>query len=88
MTAAARSHAETATIARVLPNEMFLVVTESGDEVSVHVSGKSRAAFVRLLPGDRVLVDRSPFDATKGRIVHASEVDRRDAEQSATESDR
>lgn len=58
-----------ATVKRALPNEMFLVETEAGAELAVHVSGKMRNAFVRLLPGDTVFVDASPFDATKGRIV-------------------
>ena len=60
-----------ATVKRALPNELFLVTTETGAELTVHVSGKMRNAFVRLLPGDRVFVDASPFDATKGRIVPA-----------------
>lgn len=58
-----------ATVRRVLPNEMFSVETDQGDEIAVHVSGELRVSVVRLLPGDRVLVDRSPFDTTKGRIV-------------------
>lgn len=62
-----------ATVKRVLPNEMFLVETTCGDEVSVHASGKSRVAVVRLVPGDEVQIERSPFDPTKGRIVQGDE---------------
>ncbi len=76
-----------ATIQRVLPNGMHLVTLDSGDELAVHVSGKMRVRFVRLLPGDRVCVERSPFDATKGRIVHEGDPDR-DSRRSPTETDR
>ena len=58
-----------ATVKRTLPNELFLVETADGHELTVHVSGKMRNAFIRLLPGDPVFVETSPFDATKGRIV-------------------
>ncbi len=52
-----------------LPNEMVLVETENGDRVAVHASGKMRVRIIRVLPGDRIRIERSPFDATKGRIV-------------------
>lgn len=61
-----------AIVRRVLPNEMFLVETDHGDMLRVHVSGKLRNAFIRLLPGDTVRVEPSPFDATKGRLVMPS----------------
>jgi translation initiation factor IF-1 len=48
---------------------MFLVETDDGHEIAAHVAGRLRMAFVRLVPGDRVRVQPSPFDGTKGRIV-------------------
>ena len=50
---------------------MLLVETAKGDRVAVHAAGKMRVRIVRVLPGDRVRIQRSPFDATKGRIVAA-----------------
>jgi translation initiation factor IF-1 len=60
---------EPAQVLEMLPNEMLLVETEDGDRVAVHASGKMRIRIVRVLPGDHVRIERSPFDATKGRIV-------------------
>jgi len=60
---------ELARVVETLPNEMLLVETENGDRVAVHASGKMRVRIVRVLAGDRVRIERSPFDATKGRIV-------------------
>jgi translation initiation factor IF-1 len=53
-----------------LPNAMFRVKLESGHEVLAHVSGKIRMHFIRILPGDRVLVELSPYDLTRGRILY------------------
>jgi len=52
-----------------LPNAMFKVELDNGHEVLAHVSGKIRMHFIRILPGDRVTVQLSPYDLTKGRIV-------------------
>ncbi len=53
-----------------LPNAMFRVKLENGHEVLAHVSGKMRMNFIRILPGDKVLVQISPYDLTRGRIVY------------------
>ena len=52
------------------PNAMFLVELENGHRVLAHVSGKMRMNFIRILPGDRVTVEMSPYDLSKGRIVY------------------
>ncbi len=57
-------------IAENLPNAMFRVNLESGHEILAHVSGKIRMNFIRILPGDRVLVELSPYDLTRGRILY------------------
>jgi len=53
-----------------LPNAMFRVELESGHEGLAHISGKIRLNFIRILPGDRVRVELSPYDLTRGRIVY------------------
>ena len=57
------------TVEKALPGAMFTVKLESGQDILTHVSGKMRMHYVKLLPGDRVLVEISPYDLTKGRIV-------------------
>ena len=52
-----------------LPNAMFKVELENGHEVLAHVSGKIRMHYIKILPGDKVKVEMSPYDLTKGRIV-------------------
>jgi translation initiation factor IF-1 len=52
-----------------LPNAMFRVELENGHRIMAHVSGKMRMHFIRILPGDKVVVEMSPYDLTKGRIV-------------------
>ncbi len=52
-----------------LPNAMFKVELENGHHVMAHVSGKMRMHFIRILPGDSVTIEMSPYDLTKGRIV-------------------
>lgn len=52
-----------------LPSTTFKVRLDNGHEVLAHISGKMRVHYIRLLPGDRVVVDMSPYDLTKGRIV-------------------
>ena len=58
------------TIAEVLPNAMFRVTLASGHKVLAHISGKRRIHFIRILPGDRVKVELSPYDPTRGRITY------------------
>lgn len=53
-----------------LPNAMFRVELENGHQVLAHVSGKIRMNFIRILPGDRVTVELSPYDLTRGRITY------------------
>ncbi len=57
-------------VVEALPNAMFRVQLDSGHMVLAHVSGKMRMNFIRILPGDRVLVELSPYDLTRGRIVY------------------
>jgi len=58
-----------ATVLEALPNAVFKVALENGHEVLAHVSGKMRMHFIRILPGDTVTVELSPYDLTRGRIV-------------------
>ncbi len=57
------------TIAETLPSTTFKVKLENGHEILAHISGRMRVNYIRLLPGDKVLVEMSPYDLTKGRIV-------------------
>jgi translation initiation factor IF-1 len=57
-------------VLEALPNAMFHVELENGHTVLGHVSGKMRMHFIRILPGDKVTVELSPYDLTKGRIVY------------------
>ncbi|HSL82150.1 MAG TPA: translation initiation factor IF-1 [Thermoanaerobaculia bacterium] len=59
-----------ATVVEPLPNAMFKVELENGHTVLAHISGKMRKHFIRILPGDRVRVELSPYDLTRGRIVY------------------
>jgi translation initiation factor IF-1 len=58
------------TVNETLPNAMFKVELENGYEVLAHISGKMRVNYIRILPGDRVKVEMSPYDLTKGRITY------------------
>lgn len=53
-----------------LPNAMFRVELDNGHRVLAHISGKMRMHFIKILPGDRVTVELSPYDLTRGRIVY------------------
>jgi translation initiation factor IF-1 len=53
-----------------LPNAMFRVELDSGHEVLAHISGKLRMNFIRILPGDRVRIELSPYDLSRGRITY------------------
>ena len=52
-----------------LPNAMFQVELENGQQVLAHISGKLRMNYIRILPGDKVTIELSPYDLTKGRII-------------------
>ena len=56
-------------VKETLPNAMFRVEIEGGHEILAHVSGKMRMFYIRLLPGDKVALELSPYDLTRGRIV-------------------
>ncbi|MCD6118021.1 translation initiation factor IF-1 [bacterium] len=58
------------TILDTLPNATFKVELESGHKVLAHVSGKMRMHFIKILPGDKVTVELSPYDLTRGRIIY------------------
>lgn len=55
-----------------LPNATFRVELENGHKILAHISGKMRMNFIRILPGDKVTVEMSPYDLTKGRITYRS----------------
>jgi translation initiation factor IF-1 len=57
------------TVLEAQPNAVFVVKLENGYEVLAHISGKIRMNFIRILPGDRVKVELSPYDLTRGRIT-------------------
>jgi translation initiation factor IF-1 len=58
------------TVIEPLPNAMFKVELENGHRILAHVSGKIRMHFIRILPGDKVTVELSPYDLTRGRITY------------------
>lgn len=58
------------TVIEPLPNAMFRVELENGHKVLAHVSGKIRMNFIRILPGDKVTIELSPYDLTRGRITY------------------
>ena len=58
-----------ATVLDALPNAMFSVRLENGAVIQAHISGKIRMNYIRILPGDRVTVEISPYDLTRGRIT-------------------
>ena len=58
------------TVVEPLPNAMFRVELENGHKVLEHVSGKMRMNFIRILPGDKVTVELSPYDLSRGRITY------------------
>ncbi|HHD11392.1 MAG TPA: translation initiation factor IF-1 [Deltaproteobacteria bacterium] len=58
------------TVIETLPNAMFRVELENGHKVLAYVSGKMRMYFIKILPGDKVIVELSPYDLTRGRIVY------------------
>jgi translation initiation factor IF-1 len=59
-----------ATVKETLPNASFKVVLENKHEVLAHISGRMRKNYIRILPGDRVLLELSPYDLSRGRITY------------------
>lgn len=57
------------TVTEALPNAMFKVELENGHSILAHISGKMRMHYIRILPGDKVRVEMSPYDLSKGRIA-------------------
>jgi len=57
------------TVIEKLPNAMFSVELENGHQILAHISGKLRMNFIRILPGDKVTIEMSPYDLSKGRII-------------------
>ncbi|AIZ36378.1 MULTISPECIES: translation initiation factor IF-1 [Parvimonas] len=57
------------TVIDAMPNTIFKVKLANGHEITAHISGKLRMNYIRILPGDKVLVELSPYDLTKGRIT-------------------
>lgn len=57
-------------VIEALPNAMFKVKLENGHEILAHVSGKIRMNFIRILPGDKVTIELTPYDLTRGRITY------------------
>jgi len=58
------------TVLESLPNAMFRVELDNGHKILAHISGKMRMHFIKILPGDRVLMQFSPYDLNRGRIIH------------------
>ncbi len=58
------------TVNETLPNAMFRVSLDNGHKILTHISGKMRMHFIRILPGDKVTVELSPYDLTRGRITY------------------
>ncbi|MCE7884302.1 MAG: translation initiation factor IF-1 [Actinobacteria bacterium ATB1] len=58
------------TVVEPLPNAMFRVELANGHKILAHISGKMRMHYIRILPGDKVLVEMSPYDLSRGRIIY------------------
>ncbi len=58
------------TVVETLPNAMFRVELQNGHRILAHISGKMRMHFIKILPGDRVSVELSPYDLSRGRIIY------------------
>ncbi len=59
-------------VLETLPNAMFRVELDNGHKVLAHISGKMRMHYIKILPGDRVTVELSPYDLTRGRVIYRS----------------
>ena len=62
------------TVVETLPNAMFRVELPNGHRILAHISGKMRMHFIRILPGDKVTVELSPYDLSRGRITYRSKL--------------
>ena len=62
-------------VVELLPNTMFRVELPNGHRILAHISGKMRLHFIRILPGDKVMLEMSPYDLTKGRITFRQKLD-------------
>ena len=62
-------------VIEALPNTIFLVELENGHQITAHISGKLRMNYIRILPGDKVMLELSPYDLTRGRIVWRGKAD-------------
>jgi translation initiation factor IF-1 len=60
----------TGTVLETLPNAMFRVELENGHVILAHISGKMRMHYIKILPGDKVTVEMTPYDLTKGRVIY------------------
>ncbi|MEM7309487.1 MAG: translation initiation factor IF-1 [Planctomycetota bacterium] len=67
-----------AIVTEALPNARFRAKLDNGHQILAHVSGKMRMHYIRILPGDKITVEMSPYDLTKGRIVYRGDRRRRD----------
>ena len=67
---ASRPHEIKGEVIELMPAGTFKVILENGHEILAHLSGKMRMHFIKILPGDRVTVELSPYDLTRGRIVY------------------
>lgn len=70
------------TVLETLPNAMFKVELENGHVILAHISGKMRMYYIRILPGDKVTVQMTPYDLTKGRITYRHKETRKQDESS------
>ena len=70
-----------ALVTEALPNARFRARLESGHEILAHVSGKMRMHYIRILPGDKITVEMSPYDLTKGRIIMRGERRKKESER-------
>ena len=70
-----------ATVKEALPNTMFRLELDNGHKVLAHISGKMRMHFIRILPGDRVTVEVSRYDPTRGRIVYRGPMPQKEGEK-------
>lgn len=64
------------TVVEALPNAMFRVEIEGGHVILAHISGKMRMHYIKILPGDKVTVEMSPYDIEKGRITYRHKIER------------
>lgn len=71
------------TVVEALPNTMFRVKLENGHVITAHISGKMRKNYIRILTGDSVMVEMTPYDLTKGRIIYRS-LDKKKSDSAAS----